>query len=144
MPFSAFRIPTSEFFCMPYAPCLFPHSEFRISTSEFLYMPYAPYLFPTSAFRLPNSYICPMRHAFFRIPHSDFRILLYALCAMPFSDFPPGRRPLWPLWAGGRIPTSEFLYMPHANLNGSRSIFSNRSCLCSAFMICKALVMSLG
>jgi hypothetical protein len=24
------------------------------------------------------------------------------------SDFPPGRRPLWPLRAGGRIPTSAF------------------------------------
>jgi hypothetical protein len=28
--------------------------------------------------------------------------------SFPYSDFPPGRRPLWPLRAGGRIPNSTF------------------------------------
>jgi len=34
-----------------------------------------------------------------------------------FSAYPPGRRPLWPLWplrAGGPIPTSELFYMLYA------------------------------
>src|SRR5210317_201023 len=32
-----------------------------------------------------------------------------------FSNFPPGRRPLWPLQAGGRIPTSDFYSFPIPN-----------------------------
>ena len=56
------------------------------------------------------------------INHSTFQLnqpltmpLLYALCSMrhaPFSNFPPGRRPTWPLRAGGRIPNSAFRLRP--------------------------------
>ena len=32
----------------------------------------------------------------------------YPIAVHSHSAFPPGRRPLWPLRAGGRIPNSEF------------------------------------
>jgi hypothetical protein len=44
-----------------------------------------------------------------------FQILPTSTFRIPTSEnshFPPGRRPLWPLRAGGRIPTSHFRKFP--------------------------------
>jgi hypothetical protein len=67
--------------------------------------PFRP-IISKSEIRNPKS-----EHAF-PLPTSAFFFLLYA--PFPTSDFPPGRRPLWPLRAGGRIPTSDFPIPPSA------------------------------
>ena len=47
----------------------------------------------------PTSFTLSFQLSTFRIPPSKF--------PLQSSYFPPGRRPLWPLRAGGRIPTSN-------------------------------------
>ena len=64
----------------------------------------------------PRSIVChlssryapgPVRYALcFRIRHLSF-VTRHSF-HLPTSHFPPGRRPLWTLRAGGRIPHSEF------------------------------------
>jgi hypothetical protein len=63
---------------------------------------------PEAESPLPTSIFCPLP--------SDTCYLL-TLCPLLFaSAFPPGRRPLWPLRAGGQLPHSDFL-IPSFQLN---------------------------
>jgi hypothetical protein len=101
-PKSAFQNPQSAF------------SEFRIHL--FVFCPlssvftlfallFSEFRIPTSHFNNLSSDICPLSSVFCLYP------LRPALCALPFSDFPPGRRRR-PLRAGGRIDSRGIVQQP--------------------------------
>jgi hypothetical protein len=126
-------IPASRLSSVPAFYFTRRHSHFRLPATRHALC--SEPLLPTSTFPLPPSHLPtfssshPLNFCLFRlphIPHSHFPLptsalstsqLLtfcpphYAPCPPPYavsSDFPPGRRPLCPLRAGGRIPTSHF------------------------------------